>query len=78
MMQSSNAAPARLAVAAALIAALGVAGCGRKAGLDPPPAAAVSQPTAEVPPGVAPGVDPERPVAAPGRRKSFFLDFLLN
>src|SRR2546421_3388003 len=71
VMQSSNAALARIAVAAALIAALGVAGCGRKAGLDPPPAAAVFQPTAEAQAAVAPGGDPRKPAAAPGPRESF-------
>jgi len=41
VMQSSNATLARIAVVGALVAALGLAGCGRKSGLDPPPAAAV-------------------------------------
>jgi predicted small lipoprotein YifL len=35
---------ARLALAAALVAALGLAGCGRKGALDPPPGAAAEGP----------------------------------
>ena len=37
---------ARLSVVVALIAAFSASGCGRKAGLDPPPASAVSDPIA--------------------------------
>jgi hypothetical protein len=83
-MYSSNAALARIAVVGALVGALGVAGCGRKSGLDPPPAAAIpaapqqtagAQPTTE--PGA--GVDAEgKPVTASGRRKHIFLDWLLD
>jgi predicted small lipoprotein YifL len=36
----------RLAVVAALVAVLGLAGCGRKGPLDPPPGAAVESPPA--------------------------------
>jgi predicted small lipoprotein YifL len=78
----------RLAAVGALAAALGLAGCGRKAGLDPPPSAAAL-------PGEAPagspstGTEPsrnilgtdheERPVAAAtSQRKNFFLDWLIN
>ena len=71
----------RFAVVGALVAALGLAACGRKAGLDPPPAAA-AVPAAET---AAPspdmlGADSEgKPVAAAtSQRKSFFLDWLLN
>jgi predicted small lipoprotein YifL len=82
VIRASNAALARIAVVGALIAALGLAGCGRKTGLDAPPSAAVPvapQQTAGAQPGVESGVDAEgKPVAAPGRRKSFFLDWLLN
>jgi len=35
---------ARIATIGALVAALGLAGCGRKAGLDPPPSAAIATP----------------------------------
>jgi hypothetical protein len=78
-MQPSNATLARIAVVGALVAALGLAGCGRKTGLDPPPSAAVPQQTAGAQPGAEPGVNPEvKPVAPPGRRKDFFLDWLIN
>lgn len=78
----------RCAVVGALVAALGLAGCGRKAGLDAPPSAA-AVPT-EVPAGSpSAGTEPsrnilgtdneERPVAAAtSQRKNFFLDWLLN
>jgi predicted small lipoprotein YifL len=62
----------------ALFAALGLAGCGRKAGLDPPPAAAVAQP--------GPGQQADdhfdengRPVAPPNRdKRPFILDWLVE
>ena len=82
-MQTSNAALARIAVVGALVAALGLAGCGRKSGLDPPPAAAITEPTAGAQPGteggVRGGVDAEgKPVAAPGRKRHIFLDWLID
>jgi predicted small lipoprotein YifL len=43
----------RILTGAALIAALALAGCGRKGGLDPPPA------TSYVDPAAAPGAPPE-------------------
>jgi predicted small lipoprotein YifL len=77
--QTSNAALARIAVVGALVAALGLAGCGRKSGLDPPPSAAVPQQAAGAQPGAEPGVDADgKPVAGPGRRRSFFLDWLID
>ena len=80
VIRASNAALARIAVVGALVAALGLAGCGRKTGLDPPPSAAVSQQTAGTQPGAEPGADPDKPVAvaAPGRRRSIFLDWLID
>jgi predicted small lipoprotein YifL len=71
---------ARIAAIGALVAALGLAGCGRKAGLDPPPAAAVANPSA---PGVdpGPGIGPDGKAVAPargGQMKSFFLDWLID
>ena len=53
---------ARIAAMAALVAALSVAGCGRKAGLDPPPGAtaadtSVSRPDLE--PVIGPGDAPD-------------------
>ena len=50
----------RIAVIGALVAALGLAGCGRKGGLDPPPgatAAAAADPS--VAPGAAPPASPD-------------------
>jgi predicted small lipoprotein YifL len=74
----SNRRLARIAAIGALVAALGLAGCGRKAGLDPPPAAAVSGPGDA---GIVLGPD-GKPVAPPsgggGQRKSFFLDWLID
>jgi predicted small lipoprotein YifL len=39
----------RIATIGALVAALGLAGCGRKSGLDPPPGAALTGPAASAP-----------------------------
>ncbi len=71
---------ARLVVAGALAAALGLTGCGRKSGLDPPPAAAVAQPGPNGQPAPDTHFDEEgHPVAPPAaQRKSFFLDWLLD
>jgi predicted small lipoprotein YifL len=71
----------RFAVAGALVAALGLTACGRKAGLDPPPAAAaVPAGEAAAPAPDMLGADSEgRPVAAAtSQRKHFFLDWLLD
>ena len=76
-MQTFNAMLARIAVVGALVAALGLAGCGRKTGLDPAPSAAVPQQTAGAQPGAEPDPD-AKPVAAPGRRKHIFLDWLID
>jgi predicted small lipoprotein YifL len=82
VIRASNATLARIAVVGALVAALGLAGCGRKTGLDPPPAAAVPaapQHAAGGQPGTEAGVDADgKPVAAPGRRRSIFLDWLID
>jgi predicted small lipoprotein YifL len=72
----------RFAILGALVAALGLSACGRKAGLDPPPATAAAVP-AEDAAAPAPdmlGTDSEgRPVAAASsQRKHFFLDWLLD
>jgi predicted small lipoprotein YifL len=68
---------ARIAAVGALFVALGLAGCGRKSGLDPPPAAEVSQP--------GPGQpdthfdDEGKPVAPPSRdKRPFILDWLVD
>jgi predicted small lipoprotein YifL len=69
----------RYAVLGALVAALGLTACGRKAGLDPPPAAAAipdGETTVSVQPGVGPDGQPIAPATGPKRR--IFLDWLLD
>jgi predicted small lipoprotein YifL len=83
----------RIALAAVLTGALGLAACGRKGPLDPPPSAGLTPNTAytpgpalgqehyAVPPGATP--PPSRtaapaPAAPPPQQKTFFLDFLLG
>jgi predicted small lipoprotein YifL len=73
----------RLAVLGVLIAALGLAGCGRKGPLDPPPAAvaapAPAGATPDAKPGPADGFDEQgRPVAPQSAQKRTILDWLLN
>ena len=69
-----------MAVVGALVAAIGLAGCGRKAGLDPPPVASVSGPTDGTAAPVVPALGPDgRPVAPKtGEKRWFFLDFLVD
>src|SRR5437879_13496019 len=59
VIESSGGALARVAVLAALVAALGLAGCGRKGGLDLPPSAAVSDPGPAGDPKQASAVGPD-------------------
>jgi hypothetical protein len=70
----------RIALAGALFAALGVSGCGRKAGLDPPAAALATAPdgTPVAPQGG--GLDSQgRPTAPPAaQKKPIFLDWLVD
>jgi hypothetical protein len=62
----SNLPFSRIAAIGALAAALAVTGCGRKGGLDPPPGAAVYEPTGAGPaPGPAVGPDSSAPAPAP-------------
>jgi len=74
----------RVAAIGALIAALGLAGCGRKGGLDPPPGASVVDPGVAVVPGSGPGPTPEtlpdgRPLTpAQSPRRSTPIDFLID
>jgi predicted small lipoprotein YifL len=71
----------RIAAVGALVAALGLAGCGRKAGLDPPPSA-VSDPAVTAEPGAGPEIalgpdgKPMAPASGPKRRTP--IDWLLN
>jgi predicted small lipoprotein YifL len=81
----------RLALLAAIIAAAGFAGCGRKGGLDLPPTATLTNP--QQPPDHSPSLGsqsdssapsllaPEpapQPAAPPPAKKGFPLDFLLH
>ncbi len=79
----------RLALAAVLATSLGLAACGRKGPLDPPPAASVAgEPQASANRGTPiggeardgnPGVGPDgQPLAPKGPKKSIPLDVLLN
>ena len=68
----------RIAVIGALVAALGVAGCGRKGGLDPPPGASAFDPPIAAAPAPGPGVgaDGPAPVQPPPRRTP--IDWLID
>jgi predicted small lipoprotein YifL len=70
---------ARIAAVSALVAALGLAGCGRKAGLDPPPGATAAE-TSPSRPDLEPAIGPDgKVIAAPqGPKRSTFIDWLLN
>ena len=73
----------RLALIGALAASLGLAACGRKGPLDPPPAASAAgeQPitTGEPSRGDRPILGPDgKPIAAGRTNKPFPLDVLLN
>jgi hypothetical protein len=63
---------ARIAVIGALVAALGLVGCGRKGGLDPPPGASVD-PNVVVESGAPAGPPPP---SAPQRRTP--IDWLID
>jgi predicted small lipoprotein YifL len=65
-------------VTGVLVAALGLAGCGRKGPLDPPPAAAISQPGQPGQPAAR--FDAQgNPVAPPAQGKEpFILDWLVD
>jgi predicted small lipoprotein YifL len=81
VIEPSGRAFARMAVLSALIAALGLAGCGRKSGLDLPPSAAVSDPAPAGDPRQASVVGPDgKPVAAPkgGPNRPTILDWLVE
>ena len=84
MIFAANRLSARLILIGALVGALGLAGCGRKGPLEPPPSAQISQP------GVGPDGQPVgvatdtsfdergRPIAPRGKQQPFILDGLLN
>jgi predicted small lipoprotein YifL len=83
---------ARIATIGVMVAVLGLAGCGRKSGLDLPPSAAISAPNGAAPNGSAPSgavasnngksqFDPVtgQPIApASVSQKTHFLDFLID
>jgi predicted small lipoprotein YifL len=73
---------ARLAVLGVLAFALGLAACGRKGGLDPPPSAAIEPPAAggvDNPATPQSGFGPDgRPLSAPGAKKRLPIDVLLD
>jgi hypothetical protein len=70
----------RIAAIGALVAALGLVGCGRKAGLDPPPASAIEPGDGVLQPTAGPAVGPDGKPIAPsqGPRRSTPIDWLLN
>lgn len=75
----------RLALIGALAVSLGLAACGRKGPLDPPPGASLDNSASPAPIGgsAAPdgstGIGPDgQPVAGKGERKRIPLDVLLN
>lgn len=66
----------RMVAVAALAAAVGLSGCGRKAGLDPPPAAAIGGDQGAVQAAPQPGVDGRAVAPEPQRRTP--LDWLID
>jgi predicted small lipoprotein YifL len=70
---------ARGALVAALAAALGLAGCGRKSGLDAPPMAAAGDYQTGGQPGAAPAPAPDgKPVAPQAEKRKTILDWLID
>ncbi|HEY7662352.1 MAG TPA: lipoprotein [Xanthobacteraceae bacterium] len=72
----------RIALIGALVAALGLAGCGRKGGLDLPPSAAAAIPNngaqpGTVPPG-GPNGQPPAPTEPPPLPKHTPIDWLID
>jgi predicted small lipoprotein YifL len=69
----------RIAFAGALVAALGLAGCGRKSGLDEPPLAAAGDQPSTAQPGKSATLGPDgRPVPPPAEKRHSFLDWLID
>ncbi len=71
---------ARIAVIGALVAALGLAGCGRKGGLDPPPEASAAPATGVAQPGSGPEVGPDgqQPPHPPAPPRRTWIDWLID
>jgi predicted small lipoprotein YifL len=86
LIQLSDQRWARLAVAGALVAALGLSACGRKGPLDPPPSAAQYADPApgpsQAPPGTQVGVGRDGKAVAPPPtsrdNRPFILDWLVD
>ena len=71
----------RIALIGALIASFGLAACGRKGPLDPPPGASLAgdQTAPVVEPGARPVLGPDgKPIATGNLNKRIPLDVLLN
>ncbi len=68
---------ARFAVLGALVATLGLAGCGRKSGLDAPPMAAAGDLQTSPQPGAAPA-SAGKPVAPTPDKRKTVLDWLID
>jgi len=71
----------RCALAAAIVLALGLGGCGRKGSLDPPPGGLAEPTVIGVQPAPAPGPDGQvaaAPSAPQPAKKTTPLDWLLN
>jgi predicted small lipoprotein YifL len=79
LSSSSDLRLARIAAIGALVAALGLTGCGRKGGLDPPPGATAAD-TSVSRPDLEPAIGPDGKVIAPsqGPKRSTPIDWLLN
>ena len=77
---SSDLRLARIITVGALVAALGLAGCGRKGGLDPPPGASANGEAAVAQPGAASEPGPDGQPMAPGQppRRRTPIDFLID
>jgi predicted small lipoprotein YifL len=70
---------ARGALMAAFVAALGLAGCGRKSGLDAPPMAAAGDLQAGGQSGSAPALGPDgKPLARQPDKRKTILDWLID
>jgi predicted small lipoprotein YifL len=78
-MRSANRNLLRIAAIGALVAALGLAGCGRKGGLDPPPSGMTNSQDPAVAGGPEPGITSDgRPVAPRGPNRPTPIDWLID
>ena len=79
VIQSPKSIFVRFAVLGVLVATLGLAGCGRKGGLDAPPMAAAGdlEASGQPAPGPTPGAA-SKPVSPPAEKRKTFLDWLID